>query len=115
EWREANREGAKGGVIRTQVLSEFARREGISVDEEEIDKEVGTILERFEGDEREQAQKVLGEHEARHDLEDRLFQQKIVERLAGIAEGKIEAAAAPPADEGRKTIDEGESPVSATD
>ncbi len=92
EWREANRERARERVIRTQVLSEFARREGISVDEDDVDGEINTILERFEGEERDAAQKVLGEHEARHDLEDRLFQQKIVERLVGIAEGKIEAA-----------------------
>jgi trigger factor len=94
EWREASRERARERVIRTQVLSEFARREGISVDEDEVTGEINTILERFEGKEREDAQKVLGAHEARHDLEDRLFQQKIVERLIGIAEGKLEAAKA---------------------
>ena len=105
EWREGSRARARERVIRTQVLSEFARREGISVDEDEVTNEIGTILERFEGKEREDAEKVLGAHEARHDLEDRLFQQKIVERLIGIAEGKIEAAA--PQDEGRMTEDEG--------
>jgi trigger factor len=92
EWREANRESAKERVIRTQVLSDFARREGITVEDEDIDKEIATILEKFEGTEREEAERVLGDHEARHDLEDRLFQQKIVERMVGIAEGKIEAA-----------------------
>ncbi|MGA7729903.1 MAG: trigger factor [Chloroflexia bacterium] len=105
EWREGSRERARERVIRTQVLSEFARREGISVDEDEVSGEINTILERFEGKEREDAEKVLGAHEARHDLEDRLFQQKIVERLIGIAEGRIEAAG--PTDEGRKTEDEG--------
>ena len=92
EWREANRESAKERVIRTQALAEFARRENITVEDEDIDNETKTILERFEGTEREEAERVLGDHEARHDLEDRLFQQKIVERLVGIAEGKIEAA-----------------------
>lgn len=92
EWREANRESAKERVIRTQVLSDFARREDITVEDEDIDKEINTILEKFEGTELEEAERVLGDHEARHDLEDRLFQQKIVERMVGIAEGKIEAA-----------------------
>jgi trigger factor len=92
EWREANRQDAKERVIRTQVLSDFARREGITVEDEDIDQEINTILERFEGTEREEAERVLGDHEARHDLEDRLFQRKIVERMVGIAEGKIEAA-----------------------
>ncbi|HST05001.1 MAG TPA: hypothetical protein VLQ48_09720, partial [Chloroflexia bacterium] len=92
EWRESNRQDAKERVIRTQVLSDFARREGITVEDEDIDQEINTILERFEGTEREEAERVLGDHEARHDLEDRLFQRKIVERMVGIAEGKIEAA-----------------------
>ena len=92
EWRENSREAARERVIRTQVLSEFARREGISVEDSEIDTEINTIVERFEGEERENAEKVLNEHEARHDLEDRIFQKKIVERLVGIAEGTIEAA-----------------------
>ncbi len=92
EWRENSREAARERVIRTQVLSEFARREGLSVEDSEIDAEINTIIERFEGEERENAEKVLNEHEARHDLEDRIFQKKIVERLVGIAEGKVEAA-----------------------
>ena len=40
----------------------------------------------------EEAEVILSKHEARHDVEDRLFQRKIVERLTGIAEGRIEAA-----------------------
>jgi trigger factor len=104
EWRESSRERARERVIRTQVLSEFARREGISIGDEDVNREIDTILERFEGKEREDAEKVLGAHEARHDLEDRLFQQKIVERLVGIAEGKIEAAKL---DASQTTSDEG--------
>jgi trigger factor len=99
EWREANRESARERVIRTQALAEFARRENITVEDEDIDNETKTILERFEGTEREEAERVLADHEARHDLEDRLFQQKIVERLVGIAEGKIEAAPIAPDEE----------------
>jgi trigger factor len=92
EWREANRDRARERVIRGLVLQEFARREGISVDDTEVDTEINDILERFEGTEKEQARTVLGAHEARHDLEDRLFQRKIVDRLIGIAEGRIESA-----------------------
>ena len=45
----ANRESAKERVIRTQALDEFARRENITVEDEDIDNETKTILERFEG------------------------------------------------------------------
>ena len=108
EWRERNHEAAQARVERTMVLSEFARREGIDVAEEEIETEIATMLSSFEGQELEEAQAILAKHEARHDVEDRLFQRKIVERLVGIAEGRIEAA--PPeetTDEERKTEDEG--------
>ncbi len=109
EWREKNREGAQARVVRTMVLSEFARREGIDVEESEIESEITTMLDRFEGTEKEEAQTILSKHEARHDVEDRLFQRKIVERLVGIAEGRIEAAPAEETkDEGRKMEDEGD-------
>ena len=92
EYRDANRERARERVIRTQALQEFARREGISVEDDEIHAEMDRMLEPFHGEEREAAEKVLGTHEAHHDVEDRIFQRKIVERLTGIAEGRIEAA-----------------------
>jgi trigger factor len=95
EWREANRDRARERVARSLVLQEFARREGISVDDSEVETEVDQIIERFEGQEKEQARSVLGGHEARHDLEDRLFQRKIVDRLVDIAEGRAQAAPAP--------------------
>lgn len=93
EWREANRARAHDMVVRRQVMSEFARREGISVDEDEVTGEINTILERLDDEQRQQAEKLFGDHDARHELEDRIFQQKLVERLVGIAEGKIEASA----------------------
>lgn len=108
EYRENNRERARDRVIRTQALQEFARREGISVEDDEIHARMEEMLAPFEGEERTQAEKVLGTNEAHHDIEDRLFQQKIVERLTGIAEGTIEAAK-PVDDEGPTTNDEGES------
>jgi len=92
EYREANRERARERVIRTQALQEFARREGISVEDDEIHAEMDRMLEPFQGEEREAAEKVLDTPEAHHDVEDRIFQRKIVDRLTGIAEGRIEAA-----------------------
>jgi trigger factor len=92
EYREANRERARERVIRTQALQEFARREGISVEHEEIHEEMDRMLESFQSEELEAAKKVLDTHEAHHDIEDRIFQRKIVDRLTGIAEGRIEAA-----------------------
>lgn len=99
EWREANRERARERVVNSQVLQEFARREGIEVEENEVDNEIQTMLDRFEGQEKEQAQSVLTRDKARHDLEDRLYQRKVLDRLIGIYEGKVVAAPAP-AEEG---------------
>lgn len=103
EWREANRERARERVVNNLVLQEFARREQIAVEDADVDAEINTILGRFEGDELTQAQKVLTTDEARNDLLDRLFQQKLLERLTGIAEGRIEAAAPPDAEDDAAT------------
>jgi trigger factor len=94
QWREGEREHARGRVLRTQALQEFARREGIGVDEGEIDTEVTQVLERFEEDQREEVAKAFDQHQMRHDLEDRIFQRKIVDRLTAIAEGRAEATPA---------------------
>jgi hypothetical protein len=96
EWREANRERARRRVVRTLVLQEFARREGIEVEDTEVEGEINSMIESFEGEEKDRARSVLAGDEARHDLSDRLYQRKIVERLVGIAEGTI-VAAPPPA------------------
>lgn len=98
EWRQANSERARERVVSNLVLQEFARREGIAVEDADVDAEINQILGRFEGEELTQAQEVLTTDEARHDLMDRLFQQKLLERLTGIAEGRIEAAPAPAAE-----------------
>ncbi|MDQ6695613.1 MAG: trigger factor [Chloroflexota bacterium] len=92
QYREANQGRAMQRVIQTLAIQEFARREGISVDEPEIDQEIQQIISQFEGDEKVAAESVFSKHEARHDLEDRIFQRKVTERLVGIAEGTIEAA-----------------------
>ncbi len=95
EWRAANRDEARQRVLRTQALQEFARREDISVEENEIDAEAAQMLERFDEGQREEVAKALEDHQMRHDLEDRIFQRKIVDRLTAIAEGRAEAAPAP--------------------
>jgi trigger factor len=113
EYKEANRDRARERVIRTQALQEFARREGISVEDPEIHAEMEKMMEPFQGEERAAAEKVLGTHEAHHDIEDRLFQQKIVERLTGIAEGRIEAAKPQEADAEAKSATSAEDIVEA--
>lgn len=95
EWREANRERARERLMNNLVLQEFARREGLTVEDSEIDSELSEIIEKFEGEERAQAESVLGSHEGRHEVEDRIFQRKLMDRLVGIASGTIEAAPAP--------------------
>jgi len=98
EWRERNREAARERVMRSQALIEFARREGIAVEDEDVDTELDNIIGRFEEEEKEKAREVFSEHEMRHNIEDRVFQNKIMERLVGIAEGRIEAAPPPTED-----------------
>jgi trigger factor len=94
QWRDGEREHARERVLRTQALQEFARREGISVEEDEINSEVTQVLERFDENQREEVVKALDQHQMRHDLEDRIFQRKIVDRLTAIAEGRAEATPA---------------------
>jgi hypothetical protein len=100
EWREANKERARERLVNNLVLREFASREGIAVEESEIDTEVQEIIGRFGDEERAQAESVFQNHEARHDVQDRIFQRKLMEQIAGIAEGRIEAAPAPAPAEG---------------
>lgn len=94
EWREANKDRARERLVNNLVLQEFARREGIAVEDSDVDTEIQEIVGRFEGEERTQAENVFQNHEARHDVQDRIFQRKLMEQIAGIAEGRIEAAPA---------------------
>ena len=57
-----------------------------------MEGEIEQMLGRFEGQEKETARSVLANDEAKEDLQDRLYQRKILDRLTGIAEGRIEAA-----------------------
>ena len=107
EWREANTQRARDRLTKSLLLQEFARREGISVDDTEVEGEIEQMLGRFEGQEKEAARSVLANDEAKEDLQDRLYQRKILDRLTGIIEGRIEAAP-PPAE----TIEE--SPAEGT-
>lgn len=99
EWRQANRERARERLVRGLVLQEFARREGIEVDESEIEGEIENMLGRFDEEEKDKARTVLGGEDMRHGLEDQIYQRKILDRLIGIAEGRIVAAPMPAADE----------------
>jgi hypothetical protein len=99
EWRQANRDRAEERLVRGLVLQEFARREGIEVDESEIEGEIENMLGRFEETEKERARTVLGGDEMRHGVEDQIYQRKILDRLIGIAEGRIVAAPAPAEEE----------------
>ncbi|MDQ5823544.1 MAG: trigger factor [Chloroflexota bacterium] len=100
DWREANRERARERLVNNLVLQEFARREGLAVEDAEIDAEIQEMLGRFEGEERAQAEAVFQAHEARHEMQDRVFQRKLMAQIVGIAEGRIEAAPAPAPAEG---------------
>lgn len=107
EWREANRERAMERLVRGLVLQEFASREGLAVEDAEIEGEIETMLSAFEGEQLESARSVLAQDQARHTLQDRIFERKLFDRLVGIVEGRIEAAP-PPAEE--EATSEGEEP-----
>jgi hypothetical protein len=100
DWREANRERARERLVNNLVLQEFARREGVAVEDAEIDAELQEMLGRFEEEERAQAEAVFQGDEARHEMQDRIFQRKLMAQIVGIAEGRIEAAPAPAPAEG---------------
>jgi len=96
DWRQANRDKAEERLVRGLVLQEFAGREGISIEESEIEGEIEGMLERFEEEtEKEKARTALSGHDMRHGLEDRIYQRKIIDRLIGIAEGTVEATPKP--------------------
>lgn len=112
DWRAANREAARARLVNNLVLRDFTTRENITVDHAEIDAEIEQLLGTLEGEEQAQAREFLSKHENHHDIEDRIFQQKLFDRLAGIAEGRIEAAPAPAeeaeSNEGGETGEAGE-------
>jgi trigger factor len=91
EWRERSRDRARERVIQGLVLHDFAHAEDIEVGESEVEGEIEGMLGSFEGEEREKASSVLARSDTRRDVGDRLYQRKIVDRLIGIAEGRVVA------------------------
>lgn len=91
EWRDRNHEQAEERVIRGLVLQEFARKEGVSVDSAEVESEIDDMLNAFEGDQKEQARSVLTQGESKSDLQNRIYNRKVVDKLVAIAEGREEA------------------------
>jgi trigger factor len=113
EWREANLERARERVIRSLALHEFSHREGVEVEEGEVEREIETMLDRFEEAERDKAREVFGAEDMRSSLQNQVYQRKLVDRLVGIAEGRIEAAAPHTHDEDGAEAESG-SPEDAT-
>ena len=103
EWREANRDRARERVVRSLALHEFSHREGIEVEEEDVEREIETMLDRFEVEERDKAREVFGADNMRTSLQNQVYQRKLIDRLVGIAEGRIEAAPLPAKDEAETT------------
>ncbi len=88
EWRNMNRERARERLIRGLVLQEFARREGIAVEEGDVEREVERVLETFEEQEKDRARSLLQRDEMRDRIEDQIYERKIRDRLVAIAEGR---------------------------
>jgi len=99
EWREANRERAKERVVRSLVLHEFAHREGIEVEESEVESEIDKMVNRLEVEEADKARELFSADNMRSNLENQVYQRKLLDRLTGIAEGRIEAAPPPVEDD----------------
>ncbi len=90
EWRNMNRERARERVIRGLVLQEFARREGIAVEEGDVEREIDQMLDTFEEQEKDRARTILQQEEMRDRIEDQIYERKILDRLVAIAEGRAE-------------------------
>ena len=90
EVREALREQAELSLRRGLVLAEFAEREEIDAPDEEIEAEVGALVERMTGgstdaDVRARWRGVFGTAEYRDSIGNRIRTARSLERLVGIA------------------------------
>lgn len=89
DWRAAQRDPARDRVRQTLVLGEFSQREGLNVDDAEVEAAINERLEPYLGTPSEdRIREIFDTPEQRHQLENVLFERRLVERLVALAEGR---------------------------
>jgi len=83
ELRGELRPRAEERLQKALVFSKFTEEEGIAVEEEEVDREVGDIADSY-GDQAEEVKKALLSPEPQRSIRSRLFSRKALERLVEI-------------------------------
>jgi trigger factor len=101
EWRIQQRDPARDRVRQTLVLGEFAQREGIDVAPEDVEAAISERMEPYVGTPSEdRIREIFDTPEQRQQLENVLFERRLVDRLIALAEGRTPepAATAAPAE-----------------
>lgn len=93
-YREEIRPQAEQRLKRSLALSEFAEREGLVVEEAEVDEEIERRVARQSSDTAEHLRELLETSSGRRMVRNELLTRKALQRLAAIAKGEFEAPAA---------------------
>jgi trigger factor len=97
EWRAAQREPARERLRQTLVLGEFARRAGVDVSDADVEQAIDERMQPFAGTPTEdRIREIFASHEQRHQIENQLFERRLMDRLVALAEGRLDELAATP-------------------
>ncbi|HUS17989.1 MAG TPA: trigger factor, partial [Chloroflexia bacterium] len=90
-WRESQREPARAALKELLVLRDFAAREQVTVDDADVAAEMDKLLAPYaEHANAEQLRGLIDTPEQREGIHNRLFEQKLADRLIAVAEGRAE-------------------------
>lgn len=84
---EENREAAEATVRRSLVLYELLRREGIGLEEADVEAEIDRMMANF-GEHAEQLRSLFAQESMRDNIANDLLNRKVYERLAAIGKGE---------------------------
>ncbi len=87
EFQEEAKQSATDRLTTTYALETLAELEGITVTEEDLDKEISDAIEASE-ERKEEIEKTFSTEESRNNLRNMLSRRKTLERLIAIAEGE---------------------------
>lgn len=94
DWRAAQRDPARERLRQTLVLGEFARHEGIDVSEKDVQRAIDERMQNFLGTPgEERIREIFSSDEQRHQMENELFERRLIDRLVALAEGRAPAPA----------------------
>jgi trigger factor len=116
DWRAEQREPARDRVRQTLVLGEFAQREGIDVSDAEVEAAINERMEPYAGTPSEdRIREIFDTQEQRQQLENVLFERRLVERLTALAEGRANEPAAATAEADQESAAAGATEDQAAD